>query len=142
MGDRDLRGQGSRVQATTKQTILVSMVRLPEALFGTRQTPRDPRIERLIAVARVALVVLALVALAIDPLEPPATNARIFYILVVYLGLSLSFAVIGFAGWRPNAWKVATHVADVGMAALLIDISALSVSPFCASAGFDADRPR
>jgi signal transduction histidine kinase len=97
---------------------------------GTRTTERDPRIERLIAVARVVLVALTLLALNIDPLDPPANHDRVILILLSYVAIASAFAIISFLDWRAGAWRLVTHVADVGMAALLLQLSSLSVSPF------------
>jgi signal transduction histidine kinase len=97
---------------------------------GTRSKARDPRVERLIAVARVVLVALTLLALRIDPLDPPANNDRVILILLVYLAIASAFAVASLLEWRLGAWRLVTHVADVGLAALLLHLSSLSVSPF------------
>src|SRR5690349_23931196 len=94
---------------------------------GTRPTARDPQIERLIAVARVILVAVSLLALYVDPLEPDANNRRLVLFLVVYLAIALALAVLGRWGGQSRVWRVATHVADVGMAALLLHLSSLSV---------------
>ncbi len=97
---------------------------------GTHPTARDPQIERLIAVARVVLVAVSLLALYVDPLEPRGNNHRLVVILIVYLVIAVGLALLGRWGGQYGAWRIATHVADVGVAALLLHLSSLSVSPF------------
>ncbi len=95
-----------------------------------RSGARDPRIERLIAAARVVLVALSLLALAIDPLDPPANGDRVNLLLLLYLAVASLLAGVCFLDWRLETLQAITHVADVGLAAILLHLSSLSVSPF------------
>lgn len=95
-----------------------------------RSGARDPRIERLIAVGRVVLVALTLLALSIDPLDPPANNDRVNLILLLYLAVAALLAVVCFLDRRLGTWQLVVHVADIGVASLLLHLSSLSVSPF------------
>jgi signal transduction histidine kinase len=89
------------------------------------------RAERLIAGGRVVLATSALVAVWLDPSKPPRDEPTAYAVLSAYVGYA---AVLAGLAWRTappsRRLRLATHVLDVGVLALVLYFTGEPTGPF------------
>lgn len=85
--------------------------------------------DRLIAWARATLAGFALVAIYLDPSQPAYRAQTTYLILLVYVVYSAVLVALP-ALWTPSYRSVIVHAADIGIFALLMQLTEGPTSPF------------
>jgi signal transduction histidine kinase len=89
------------------------------------------RAERLIAGGRVVLATSALVALWLDPSKPPRDEPTAYAVLSAYVGYAVVLAGLAWRTAPPSRrLRLATHVLDLGVFALVLYFTGEPTGPF------------